>query len=114
MQINITPLFFQADRVIRNSRPVSSWPQQGVVQFHDFQMRYRDGLPLVLKDLNFVINPAEKVGMSVMRQSPSIRSLCTIHPTLLCTLLPHSEDLDAPIHCFSKLSHWTRSAEQKQ
>ncbi|XP_067039421.1 multidrug resistance-associated protein 1-like isoform X2 [Acropora muricata] len=53
----------EADRIIRNSRPVSSWPQQGVVQFHDFQMRYRDGLPLVLKNLNFVINPAEKVGI---------------------------------------------------
>lgn len=71
------------------------------MQFHDFQMRYRDGLPLVLKDLNFVINPAEKVGMSVMLQPAAFRSLSTKQPTLLCALKllspPHSEDLDAAI-----------------
>ncbi|XP_068685996.1 multidrug resistance-associated protein 1-like [Montipora foliosa] len=53
----------EAERIIPDRRPVPAWPHQGLVQFHDFEMRYREGLPLVLKDINFVIKPAEKIGI---------------------------------------------------
>ena len=52
---------FQAERVIPDSRPPRGWPQQGVVLFDNFQLRYRDGLPLVLKEISSMIKPAEKV-----------------------------------------------------
>lgn len=39
------------------------WPQQGKVIFEDFKLRYRDGLDLVLKGINFTVNECEKVGI---------------------------------------------------
>jgi len=53
----------EAERVIPDSRPSRDWPQQGVVLFDNFQLRYRDGLPLVLKEISFMIKPAEKIGI---------------------------------------------------
>lgn len=41
----------------------SKWPQNGIVEFKDFQVRYRDGLDLVLKGINFTIRTQEKVGI---------------------------------------------------
>ena len=41
--------------------PPPSWPEKGEIQFSDVKMAYRPGLPLVLKDVNFRINPGEKV-----------------------------------------------------
>lgn len=40
-----------------------AWPQKGVVTFENFQLRYREGLDLVLKGLNFSVNSQEKVGI---------------------------------------------------
>jgi ABC-type multidrug transport system fused ATPase/permease subunit len=39
------------------------WPSGGGVEFLNTQMRYRPGLPLVLKGLNIVIPPRSKVGI---------------------------------------------------
>lgn len=39
------------------------WPQQGVVEFKDFQVRYREGLDLVLKGITFACKSEEKVGI---------------------------------------------------
>ena len=41
----------------------SSWPQNGKIVFHNVCMRYRDGLPLVLKNLSFSFNAGEKIGV---------------------------------------------------
>ena len=43
--------------------PVSSWPQEGDIHFHEVEMRYRGDLPLVLKKLSFRIMPEETVGI---------------------------------------------------
>ncbi|KAM8848529.1 ATP-binding cassette sub-family C member 5 isoform 1-T1 [Synchiropus picturatus] len=43
--------------------PAPSWPLQGNITFQDVQMRYRDDLPLVLKNLSFTIPPEETVGI---------------------------------------------------
>uniref|UniRef100_A0A336MEP5 ABC-type glutathione-S-conjugate transporter n=1 Tax=Culicoides sonorensis TaxID=179676 RepID=A0A336MEP5_CULSO len=39
------------------------WPEQGQVAFEDFQVRYREGLDLVLKGISFTIKGGEKVGI---------------------------------------------------
>ncbi|XP_035525425.1 multidrug resistance-associated protein 5 [Morone saxatilis] len=43
--------------------PAPSWPQQGKITFQDVEMRYRDDLPLVLKNLSFNILPEETIGI---------------------------------------------------
>ncbi|PAA86201.1 hypothetical protein BOX15_Mlig002177g4, partial [Macrostomum lignano] len=43
--------------------PPSDWPQHGAIEFQDFAVRYRDGLPLALDGLTFNIRPGEKVGI---------------------------------------------------
>ncbi|KAJ7457054.1 multidrug resistance-associated ABC transporter [Mycena latifolia] len=43
--------------------PPSSWPDRGEVSFKNVEMCYREGLPLVLKDISFDIRPGEKVGI---------------------------------------------------
>ncbi|KAF2665970.1 ABC multidrug transporter-like protein [Microthyrium microscopicum] len=40
-----------------------SWPQRGEIKFNHVQMRYRDGLPLVLKDLDLHVQPGERIGI---------------------------------------------------
>ncbi|XP_071489513.1 ATP-binding cassette sub-family C member 12-like [Diadema antillarum] len=39
------------------------WPQEGRVQFDKVQMRYRPGLPLVLKDISVTMEPRDKIGI---------------------------------------------------
>nr|XP_046262443.1 ATP-binding cassette sub-family C member 5 isoform X2 [Scatophagus argus] len=43
--------------------PDPCWPQHGKITFKDVEMRYRDHLPLVLKDLSFTILPEETIGI---------------------------------------------------
>ncbi|PIA12845.1 canalicular multispecific organic anion transporter 2-like protein [Coemansia reversa NRRL 1564] len=57
---NLTP---EAPTVIEDNRPKKEWPEQGLVEFKNFSMRYREGLDLVLKDLSFRILPRQKVGI---------------------------------------------------
>lgn len=40
-----------------------TWPQKGVIEFKDFQVRYRPGLDLVLKGISFSCNSQEKIGI---------------------------------------------------
>lgn len=40
-----------------------SWPEQGKVTFKNFDIRYREGLDLVLRNLTFTVNGGEKVGI---------------------------------------------------
>lgn len=41
------------------------WPKNGSVVFRDVNFRYRDGLPLVLKDVSFDIKAGEKVSIGL-------------------------------------------------
>ncbi|KAH8660277.1 P-loop containing nucleoside triphosphate hydrolase protein [Xylariales sp. PMI_506] len=41
----------------------ASWPQNGHIVFNDVQMRYRDGLPLVLHGLSFDVSAGERIGI---------------------------------------------------
>ncbi|XP_017047283.1 multidrug resistance-associated protein 1 isoform X18 [Drosophila ficusphila] len=40
-----------------------NWPQEGRVEFQNFQVRYREGLDLVLRGVSFDIRGGEKVGI---------------------------------------------------
>lgn len=53
----------EAPEVIANHRPASTWPANGAVSFHHYSARYREGLDLVLKDINLDIKPREKIGI---------------------------------------------------
>ena len=40
-----------------------SWPEKGEIVFNEVQMRYRDGLPLVLQGLNMTVAGGERIGI---------------------------------------------------
>ncbi|XP_035914948.1 multidrug resistance-associated protein 1 isoform X1 [Anopheles stephensi] len=46
-----------------NSTLPRDWPEQGMVEFRDFQVRYREGLELVLRGISFTVKGGEKVGI---------------------------------------------------
>jgi ATP-binding cassette subfamily C (CFTR/MRP) protein 1 len=39
------------------------WPEHGEIVFNDVQMRYREGLPLVLKGLDMHVRAGERIGV---------------------------------------------------
>ena len=43
--------------------PPSAWPEKGKVEFEKYAMRYREGLDLVIRDINCHINGGETVGI---------------------------------------------------
>jgi ABC-type multidrug transport system fused ATPase/permease subunit len=40
-----------------------TWPEKGSIEFDNVQMRYRDGLPLVLKGLTMQVRAGERIGV---------------------------------------------------
>jgi ATP-binding cassette subfamily C (CFTR/MRP) protein 1 len=42
--------------------PPPSWPSKGEISFSNVELAYREGLPLVLKDISFQVNAGEKVS----------------------------------------------------
>ncbi|TEY71265.1 hypothetical protein BOTCAL_0097g00210 [Botryotinia calthae] len=53
----------EAPEVIHRHRPPISWPASGGVNFNNYSTRYREGLDLVLKNVNLDIKPHEKIGV---------------------------------------------------
>lgn len=43
--------------------PPKEWPTKGTIEFEDVSMAYREGLPLVLKNLSFSINNGQKIAL---------------------------------------------------
>uniref|UniRef100_A0A6B2KWH8 Uncharacterized protein n=1 Tax=Arcella intermedia TaxID=1963864 RepID=A0A6B2KWH8_9EUKA len=48
---------------ITDTRPPQNWPKDGAIVFDDVRLRYREGLPLVLKGVSLKIKPQEKIGV---------------------------------------------------
>lgn len=47
-----------------NNTPLPrEWPEKGQVEFNNFQVRYREGLDLVLRGVSFTVQGGEKVGI---------------------------------------------------
>jgi ATP-binding cassette subfamily C (CFTR/MRP) protein 1 len=53
----------EAPHDIPEQDPPKEWPQYGVVRFENYQTRYREGLDLVLKGIDFEIMSGEKIGI---------------------------------------------------
>ena len=53
----------EAPHEIKDAQPSPEWPAQGAIEFKDITMRYRPGLPLVIKGLTLSIRGGEKIGV---------------------------------------------------
>ena len=40
-----------------------AWPQQGAISFNNVKLRYRPNTDVVLKDLDFKVEPGHKIGV---------------------------------------------------
>ncbi|KAJ6588712.1 multidrug resistance-associated ABC transporter [Mycena capillaripes] len=59
-QIEMPP---EAPQYIPEAKPDDNWPSEGKIEFRNYSTRYRAELDLVLKNISFEINPAEKLGV---------------------------------------------------
>jgi ABC-type multidrug transport system fused ATPase/permease subunit len=48
---------------IAGVQPLKNWPQQGKIEFKAVDMRYREGLPLVLRGVSFTVRAGEHIGV---------------------------------------------------
>ncbi|XP_028966466.1 multidrug resistance-associated protein 1 [Galendromus occidentalis] len=53
----------EAEWIVESNRPDPEWPAEGAIDFKNYSTRYRDGLPLVVKNISIQILPGEKVGV---------------------------------------------------
>lgn len=60
----------EAPHDIPDKKPPPEWPQNGSLEFNNIVMRYRPGLPFVLKGISLSIQGGEKIGV-VGRYGPS-------------------------------------------
>ena len=56
----------EASSIIPTQRPPRSWPSVGHVKFDHYSTRYREGLDLVLKDVNIDIPGGAKVDLQII------------------------------------------------
>jgi ABC-type multidrug transport system fused ATPase/permease subunit len=61
--LEYTKVESEAEWNIESTKPPPDWPMEGAVEFQDFSTRYRKGLDLILHDVNFKIDPCEKIGV---------------------------------------------------
>ena len=48
---------------VPENEPGSEWPEHGVIKLENYQTRYREGLDLVLRGIDFKTRSGEKVGI---------------------------------------------------
>mmetsp|Transcript_5884 Transcript_5884/g.7152 ORF Transcript_5884/g.7152 Transcript_5884/m.7152 type:complete len:1359 (-) Transcript_5884:1928-6004(-) len=53
----------EAPYQIIETTPEPEWPSKGEIRFENVSLRYREGLPSVLNNLTFKIQPNEKIGI---------------------------------------------------
>ena len=53
----------EEDEWVKDVRPDADWPKNGEIEFVDYSTRYRKDTSLVLKNLNFKVEGAEKCGV---------------------------------------------------
>lgn len=53
----------EASWIIPENRPPDDWPFTGRIIMDQFDLKYREGLPLVLKQISCDIKPGEKIGI---------------------------------------------------
>jgi ATP-binding cassette subfamily C (CFTR/MRP) protein 4 len=50
---------------VSDHKPPFGWPVKGMIEFDHMDLKYSQTDPPVLKDLNFIIEPAQKVCTDV-------------------------------------------------
>ncbi|KAK3724345.1 hypothetical protein QZH41_010856, partial [Actinostola sp. cb2023] len=53
----------EAEWIIDDNRPPDDWPRSGNIVIDSFDLKYRENLPLVLKNINCKIESGEKIGI---------------------------------------------------
>nr|CAD98883.1 ABC protein [Phanerodontia chrysosporium] len=53
----------EAPHEIPENKPPAEWPRDGAIEFNNIVMRYRPGLPYVLKGITLSIRGGEKIGV---------------------------------------------------
>ncbi|CAM8971237.1 unnamed protein product [Rhodiola kirilowii] len=53
----------EAPAIIEDSRPPTSWPDNGTIELHDIKVRYKENLPMVLHGVNCVFPGGKKIGI---------------------------------------------------
>ncbi|XP_069563543.1 ATP-binding cassette sub-family C member 3 isoform X1 [Brachyistius frenatus] len=48
---------------VEDKKPAPEWPVEGNVEFHDYSVRYREGLDLVLRNISLTVKGGEKIGI---------------------------------------------------
>ncbi|KAG0044537.1 hypothetical protein BGZ83_010246 [Gryganskiella cystojenkinii] len=51
------------EKLSKDDSLLENWPLEGRVEFKNYSTRYRQGLELVIKNIDFEVQPAEKVGI---------------------------------------------------
>lgn len=62
-RVNHYAMYLDQEAAYIKNSPDPAWPQKGLIQFKNASMRYRPGMPLVLKSLNLDVAPQEKIGI---------------------------------------------------
>lgn len=60
-----TAIETEAPLELPDRKPKASWPEKGEVIIKNVVLRYREGLPTVLKNLNLNVNGGERIGIGV-------------------------------------------------
>ena len=47
----------------KEKKSLENWPSEGKIEFKNYQTRYREGMELVLRGIDFQVNPEEKIGI---------------------------------------------------
>ena len=66
----------EPEEQLESVEPPSDWPREGVVTFKKYSMRYREGLELVLKEVDVEIRGGEKVGICGRTGSGKSSMMC--------------------------------------
>ena len=53
----------EAPRTRHKDAILANWPSEGKIQFKNLKMKYRDNTEIVLKGINIIIRPKEKIGI---------------------------------------------------
>ncbi|PSR78986.1 hypothetical protein PHLCEN_2v7173 [Hermanssonia centrifuga] len=86
----------EAPHEIEDKAPAADWPKNGAIEFKDIVMRYRPGLPYVLKGLSLSIKGGEKIGVVGSNLDPfSVYDDVRLWDALRRSYLVESTDKDA-------------------
>ncbi|CAG9813317.1 unnamed protein product [Phaedon cochleariae] len=91
--LEYTKLESEPDR--KQEKPLAAnWGEKGQIEFRDVKLRYSDSEPYVLKDMNFLVQPREKIGIvgrTGAGKSSTITALFQLYP-LEGTVIIDGED----------------------